>query len=84
MKTEYEQRALQFSDEIPNCPMPKNFGQVNDRLYRGGWPQTADFLSDFNIIEVITLYSSSNEKEAKWIITLKKIVADAGVNHTRV
>ncbi len=24
----------------------------------------------------------TNEKEAKWIITLKKIVADAGVNHT--
>ncbi len=82
MKTEHEQRAHQFLDEMLSYQIPKNFGQVNDRLYRGSWPETADFLSDLNIAEVLTLYSSGDEKEAEWIADLQKIIADAGINHT--
>jgi len=82
MKKEYEHQAHQFSGEKLIRFMPKNFDHVNDKLYRGSWPETADFLVNLNITEVLTLYSSGDEKEAEQIIDLQKIIARANINHT--
>jgi len=58
-----------------------NFGRVNEILYRGSWPQSTDFLSNFGITEVVTLFSSSDRKETEWTVELQKMIAKHGTKH---
>ncbi len=77
MKSELEQSA--YSEQ--EYGQPKNFGRVNERLYRGSWPQSPDFLSNFGITEVVTLFSSSDRKEAEWIVELQNMLAKHSIKH---
>jgi protein-tyrosine phosphatase len=74
--------VMQKNREQLSKVIPQNFSQVNEKLYRGSWPNDLYFLSVFSINEVVTLYSASDNDEAEWIDKLERTVSKSGTTHS--
>lgn len=61
--------------------LPNNFGAVNERLFRGSWPQEFEFINKMQIDEIITLFSSDDPIEKEWVVDLSRRTAELGIKH---
>lgn len=82
MKNEQEKPVSQSAIEYMTDRLPKNFGQVSKKLYRGSWPKSTEFLLDLGITEVVSLFSSSDSKEKGWITELQQMITGISIKHT--